>query len=249
MSVIHRFAGVFAVAALTLSFSSFAQSSTSAGESAKAHVELAASYLQAGRNSIALEEAQRALQLDPKYSPARDLMGIISMQEGQLDKAEEHFKAAIELDADNGDAHNNYGLLLCRSQRVEQAMEQFGQALTISRYPRVAQTLVNGGICLRQKGDLSAAEKYFVKALETEPFMPSALYQLSLTYFQEGKLLEAASRLDALHRQMAPRSDTLFLQIQIERSLGRTDAARKHARDLQLQFPQSSEARQLGMGQ
>lgn len=232
-----------------LSCSAFAQTpAANAGNSAKAHLDLAVSYFQSGQFETAQSEAQRALQMEPKNSQALMLMGLVHMQMKELPRAEEMLRAAIAADASNGDAHNNYGLLLCQTNRIDASLEQFGRALSAPRYTKISQTLVNAGICLTQKNDFAAAEKYFIKALEQDPFMPSALYQLSRVYLKSNRAELAQNRLEALHRQITPNSASLFLESQIARAKGDTALAQRISERLTQQFPASMEARRALAG-
>lgn len=236
-----------------ISCSSFAQapatSATSAANSAKAHLDLAVSYFQSGQFETAQSEAQRALKDEPKNSQALMLMGLIHMQMKELPRAEEMLRAAIAADANNGDAYNNYGLLLCQTNRIDASIEQFGRAMSSPRYSKVSQTLVNAGICLTQKNDYAAAEKYFLKALEQDPFMPSALYQLSRAYLKGNRVDLAENRLEALHRQITPNSASLYLESQIARAKGDSAKAQRLAERVNKQFPNSPEARRVLAGE
>jgi type IV pilus assembly protein PilF len=231
----------------TLPSLSWAQpaSAKDAKEFASAHIELASSYFQAGRVDVAKEELQKVLDRDPKHSQAHNLQGLIYLKLGDASRAESDFRTAIGSDPANGDAQNNYGMLLCQSGRHAEGMEAFGRALQAPKYGQIAQTLVNGGLCLQQKGDMVGAEKFLIKALEQEPFMPAALYQLARVYHATGREGAAASRLAALHQQVAPNASSLELQLQISQGLGQPHEAAQAAQALRSRFPQSPEALRL----
>lgn len=212
---------------------------------ANAHIELASSYFQAGRSDVAVEELQKVLAREPKNSQAHNLKGLIHLKLGDLPKAESEFRDAVASDPGNGDAQNNYGMMLCQAGRYGEGMDAFGRALQSPRYHQIPQTLVNGGICLQQKNDFAGAEKFLIKALEQEPFMPSALYQLAKVYHATGRDDAAASRLSALHQQVAPTAASLELSRQVAQGQGNAQQAQESAKALRARFPQSPEALRL----
>lgn len=207
-------------------------------------IELAAQYFQAGKTEIALEEIQKVLAEDPRHSGANSLLGLIRLREGNAAESENAFRLALTSDPGNAGAHNNYGMLLCQTGRHDAGMDEFGKALQKPGSIQVAQTLLNGGICMTQKGDPLAAEKFFLKALEAEPFMPSALYQLAKVYHQTNRDPQAESRLAALHRQIEPTAASILLAYEVARGQNKSEA-NKLAKTLKALFPDSSEAQQL----
>lgn len=214
-------------------------------DSSLAHVELAASYYQAGRVDTAQEELTRVLSKDPRHSAANDLQGLLYQKTGNLAQAEDSFRTAIMSNPANSSAQSNYGTLLCQSGRYDAGMEAYGKALRTPAHLHVAQTLVNGGICLSQKGDYSGAEKFLVKALEQEPFMPAALYQLARVYVATQRFDQADSRLAALHAQVEPNAASTLLMYQVAQGAGKQEEARALAQKIQTRFADSPEAQQI----
>lgn len=216
---------------------------------AQANIELGASYFQAGRLDVALEEAQKALQKDSNSSDAYNLIGSIYLQSKDFDKAQQALNKALQLAPQNADAHNNFGLLLCEQSKTQEALLAFGKALAVPNYQKSAQTLINAGICLQKTNDYQAAEKYLVKALEIQPFLPLALYHLSISYMKDGKLDLAQSRIEAIHKQMAPNASTLAVLGTISQLRGNTPQAQQFFERIVRLFPQSPEAQKIQSGQ
>lgn len=213
------------------------------------YIELGISYFEAGKYEIAMEEANKALAKEPQNADAHNLLGSVYLRLNDNANAEEEFKKALQIAPQNADALNNMGLVLCKTNRVDASLEFFGKALSTPRYPRAAQTLVNAGVCINKKQDYAASEKYFVKALEQEPFMPIALYQLALSYFKTGRSDMAESRIDALHKQISPNAASLYLLASIEQARGNNSKADQYRQRIASQFPQSNEARRIASGQ
>lgn len=234
-----------AFGALFFCASVFAQQPGAKEDSESAHLELAASYFEAGRPDVAVEELQKVLAKNPQSSPANNLMGVVYMKAGNLDQAEKYLSSALAADPQSGNARNNYGQLLCKTGRYDAGMESFAKALQSPKFTQIPQALVNGGICLQQKGDMPAAEKFLLKALEQEPFMPAALYQLAKVYLAMGRLPQAESRLAALHKQAQPNAASLMLARQLALAQGKPDEAQAFAALLASRFPASAEAQQI----
>lgn len=98
------------------------------------------------------------------------------------------------------------------------------------------------------KQDYVAAEKYFLKALEQDPLMPGALFQLSRNYLKQNRVELAQARLDGLHRQVSPNSSSTYLQLQIAKARGDAQEAQRLGERIAKQFPNSLEAKRLSAG-
>ncbi len=238
---------LFAAAAMASSSMAAAAEAEQRHDPIRAHIELGVSYYQDGRFDIAQEEALAALKDDSSNSDALTLLGAVHLALGEIPQAESAFRKAVSSNPQNANARNNLGQVLCQTRRHEEGIEQFGRALATPRYPQdmMLNTLINAGICLASKPDLPAAERYFLKALQEEPFYPPALYQLANLYYKTNRFAAAESRIEALHKQTAPTAATLYLQAQIAQAQSNHVLARELAAKLLLQFPKSPEAKKL----
>ena len=80
----------------------------------QARVDLAAGYFRNGQMAVALEEARRAVQIDPTFADAYGLLGLIYMELDDRREAEANFQRALQLAPANPDINNNYGWFLCQ---------------------------------------------------------------------------------------------------------------------------------------
>ena len=66
---------------------------------ARARTDLAGGYYRNGQLAVALDEARRAVAIDPSYAEAYGLLGLIYMDMKEQRDAEESFQRALKLDA------------------------------------------------------------------------------------------------------------------------------------------------------
>ncbi|MEQ1601227.1 MAG: type IV pilus biogenesis/stability protein PilW [Methylophilaceae bacterium] len=216
-------------------------------ESARIHAELAAGYFAQNQLAIALEEYTLATRYDASYGAAYNGLGLVYGMLRDDVKAEANFKKSLELDAGNSESRNNYGTFLCSRNRVDESIVQFLEAVKNPLYSTPAQAYMNAGICSLRKKDVSSAELYFKSALQIEPLLHAAAYQLSLIQFNLGQYEVARNSLQyAL--VTAPTAEMLWLAIQIERKLGGQDAEASYALELRRKFPSSEQAKALFSG-
>lgn len=215
---------------------------------AEIRTELASSYYRDGRLAVALEETQRALQIDPRYAPAHGLLGLIYMEIGDRREAEESFGRALRLEPDNSDILNNYGWFLCQSGRERESVGYFERAAANRLYTTPGLALRNAGVCLMRINDLAGAEQALRGALETDAGDPLTKYELARLYLARGQPDRAEfyfGLLDPATRASAP---GLWLGLRIARANGDLRRERELATQLRDRYPNSREAAALRRG-
>lgn len=141
---------------------------------ARIHTELGAGYFSRGQYAIALQELNIARAADLGYAPAYSVLGLVHAELREDRQAEESFRRAIDLSPNYSEAHNNYGLFLCQRGRAAN-LARFEAALSNPLYATPETALANAGVCAMEKGDMAAAEVYFIRALKRAPRQPTAL--------------------------------------------------------------------------
>lgn len=217
-------------------------------ESARIHTELGSGYLAQNQVGIALEEFNEASRIDPNYSLAYNGLGMVYAALKEDVKADDNFKKSIRLEPANSETRNNYGTFLCSRSRIDESITQFMEAVKNPLYRTPAVAYMNAGFCSLRKKDTQGAEKYLLKALEIEPFMAQAAYQLGQIYFdrQQFELTR-----NALQNVMVnnPSAEALWLAIRTERQLGNKDAASSYTLELRKRYPNSAQTKALLSGQ
>ncbi len=217
-------------------------------ESARIHTELGAGYYQQGQMGVALDEFNEAIKIDPDYALAYNGLGLVYVRLGEDAKADANFMKSIQLEPGNPESHNNYGTFLCSRNRIDESIAQFNDAVRDPLYATPEMAYLNAGICSLKKKDEKNAEAYLQKALQIQPLLHQAAYQLALIQFNRGEYEQARKSLgNALVSN--PTADMLWLGIRIERKLGDKDTESSYALQLRRKYPNSEQTKALLSGQ
>jgi type IV pilus assembly protein PilF len=215
---------------------------------AVAHTELAAGYYQTRKFAVALDELRAAVAADPSYSQAYNMLGLVYMELGETSVAEDYFRQALKKDPGNSDAHNNYGTFLCKYERYDESIAQFLAAAKNPLFESPENSYENAGMCASRKGDYSATEDYFLKALRLKKNLPKSLYGMADINYLQGRYQSAKYYIERFLKEGQPTPSGLWLAVKIGRRLGDRGAEASYALQLRHQFPDSAEALALRDG-
>jgi tetratricopeptide (TPR) repeat protein len=111
---------------------------------------------------------------------AENNLGIIFLQNGQLDDAISRLQAAIDLRPENGPAHNNLAKALLQKGRVAEAMVHYRKFLDIEPENVEARNIV--GTALIQQGRIREAIEQWQEAQAIEPENGNAASNLAWVF-------------------------------------------------------------------
>lgn len=229
--------------------SAAAQGGGDAGrQRAKVHTELGMAYLEGGQLTVALDEARIALNSDSSYPLIYNLLGLTHMQMKEYPLAEEHFERALRLAPGDPEINGNMGWFLCQSGREARSFAHFEAAAKNPLYATPARPLVNAGFCASRIKDYKRAEDYLTSALRLDPSGIDGQYLLAEVLFQQGRIGEARTRLNEVHRRTEPTSASAWLALRIERKVGDREAEARWITQLRRKFADSPEYRKLTQG-
>jgi Tfp pilus assembly protein PilF len=154
-----------------------------------AHRELGSELLQRGRIDEAIEQYQKALEIDSDLDKSHGDLGLALSIKGRLDEAISQFQKALELNPHMADVRNNLGIALSRKGQWNEAITQFQEVLKTN--PTIADTYNNLGIALSNQGQLDQAMEQYQKALQINPNDSKFHYNLGNTLFKKGLWDEA----------------------------------------------------------
>ncbi|APW48376.1 type IV pilus biogenesis/stability protein PilW [Rhodoferax antarcticus] len=209
---------------------------------ARIRVELALGYLEQGKSTIALDEIKQAILIDPTYSDAFSLRGLIYMRLSDYGIAEESFNKALSLKPRDSNVLHNMAWLKCQDGQYAQSMVYFNQALANPLYRERAKTHMAQGLCQIKAGQLPEAEASLLKSYEYDAGNPVTGYNLSNVLYQRKDFARAQFYIRRLNNTELANAETLWLGVKIERRMANLEAMNQLAVQLVKRFPQSAEA-------
>ncbi len=171
-------------------------------ESATAHAGLARAYWEKARNASAggdpifldqaLAMAQEAVRLNSYLADGRTSLGLTLTTLGRYEEAVEHLQSALELEPTHADAHYGLGQLTESVSRLDEAVDHYRRAGELLPTPLYFNAL---GALLYDLGRYDAAEQAFLDTLAIASSDVHALRNLGAIYHAQGRLEEAAAKL------------------------------------------------------
>ncbi len=213
-------------------------------DSARAHTNLGAAYLQQNKLEIALNEFSKAIEVMPSYAAAYNGIAMVRSALKQDELAEFNFKKAIQIVPSASEAYNNYGTFLCSRGRYSESVPQFLEAVKNPLYGTPNLAYANAGICAKRDNDIDNAERYLSKALQIQPLTHAAAHHLAEIQFGRGDASTAKRTLQNAIL-VAPNAEMLWLGIRIARKLGDKNSEASYSLELRRKFPNSNETKLL----
>jgi len=212
-------------------------------------LELAQGYFSRGQFNTALDELKLALQAKPDMREAVNLRGLIYAAMGDHQLAEDAFRRALAVYPNDPDTLHNYGWFMCQQQRWPTADSLFDQALAVSTYRAPARTLLAKGVCEARSGRMLVAEKTLTRAFELDPGNPAIAVNLSEVLFRNRELERARFYVKRVNDQPEQvNAQSLWLQLRIERKLGKPQLVDDLALQMRRKYPQAPETQALDAG-
>lgn len=212
---------------------------------AQSNTQLGVEYIKQKNYELAKDRLQKALEEEPNYALAHQVIAILYDRIGDSAQAEKHYRIALRLAPDDAESHNNYGQFLCSHERYEEADREYLIAAKNPYYKTPQVALLNAGMCMMARHDAPAAEKYFRLALDKAPDFAAALYKMAELKFNEKNYLMARAWLERFQEVAEQTPQSLWLGVRTESALGDSKGSDNYALQLRGKFPQSDEAAML----
>jgi tetratricopeptide (TPR) repeat protein len=147
-----------------------------------------------GKHELALQEFQRALDLDHRNADA--LLGLADSyaRVGRSQEAEDTYKRAAAMRPENWSGHYRLGSFYFQQGRFEEAENQFRKVIELT--PDNAQAYSGLGTALLQRTRSNEAEVWLKKSIELRPTY-FAYSNLGLVYFAQKRWADAVTMLNA----------------------------------------------------
>jgi type IV pilus assembly protein PilF len=214
-------------------------------DAAAYNTELGIAYMRRGDLAIAQTKLDRALKENPDDPDVHSARALLFARLGDPKQADREFREALRLAPKNPDFQNNYAVYLCSVGRIDDGVQTFLRAAHNPLYLTPELAFDNAGICLRSAHRDVEAAQMFTDALAIRPAFAQALWQLADLNFSQGKLAQARQEIDAYLASNQATPDLLLLAVKVTRAQGDRLDAQLSARRLQLDFPDSAQARAL----
>ena len=158
---------------------------------AEAHFQRAGILADAGDDSNALTDYEKALELNPNETRYFNMKGLFLLTRQHYDEAALVFTKALEIDPAFAKAHNNRGLVSLARNEFVSAAEDFQAAIRIE--PEYVDAYNNLGFARYQAGEFDEALKAFDQSLELNPAYVNAFNNRGMLYLKTEKLQLAVS--------------------------------------------------------
>jgi type IV pilus assembly protein PilF len=201
-------------------------------ERARIHTELAALYYSRGNQGVALQESMVAIEADPQYGPAYNVLGLVQMELKEDTAADRSFQQALAINLNDSEANNNYGWFLCNRGREKEAIPYFLVAVRNPLYQTPELAYTNAGVC----------------SLKLRPGQPRALQALAEIYYRRGDYSGTKQLVGRFLEVAQPTPEVLWLGVLSARQLGDRNAEASYGTQLRRRFPDSKEALALKSG-
>jgi len=218
-------------------------------ERARIHTDLAAAYYERGNLAVSLEELRIAIEADPGYASAYNVLGLVHADLREYDLAQASFERALKISPNDADANHNYAWFLCQTDREEQSLRYFLTAVRNPLYTTPQKSYFLAATCAARKSKSQEAQDYYERAIKLDPNFALAILGLAQLKYRHGDLSDARSLVVRYNRLVEPTSESLWLALRIERKLGDKSAESGFAQQLRRQFPGSPEFQELVKGQ
>ena len=145
---------------------------------AKARYDAGHELLSSGEIESAQKEFQKAVEADPKWADAHNLLGFVLGQLGDLTGAIDHLHKAVELDPALPAARYNLGVALWYGRQKPESISELQAAVRLD--PAFAEAYSFLGMASRQSGDLEGGRRYLDRAISLNPALPGPHIDLGM---------------------------------------------------------------------
>ena len=214
---------------------------------ARTRVAIAAEYIQKGQPDLALQQLQRALELNPKSAEAHNVMGVLLEKDDNFVEAEQSYRKALSLKADYPQARNNYGVLLFRLKRYKEAMEQLDMAAADLSYGRREVALEYVAKIALMLNDVPKAQTTYERLLRLSPPAIEPAFALADLAYQQKNYDEAERYFQRYVRNLAKEPfspQALLLGIRLAQRHRDINTVASYELVLRTRYPQSAEYRE-----
>lgn len=165
-------------------------------DSAAAHLVAARMLVKKEYEAYAIDEARKAVALDPKLPEAHFLLGEMALYQGRIDEGLSEMNQEIAINPGFAMAWYRRGDAYARQEKWDAAIPDLQRAVWLN--PDFSGPFILLGKCYFKTANYSNAEGILRRALALDPRNYSATYLLGQTLMNEGKKDEGREVLEKL---------------------------------------------------
>lgn len=165
-------------------------------DSAAAHLVAARMLVKKEYEAYAIDEARKAVALDPKLPEAHFLLGEMALYQGRIDEGLSEMNQEIAINPGFAMAWYRRGDAYARQEKWDAAIPDLQRAVWLN--PDYSGPYILLGKCYFKTANYSNAEGILRRALALDPRNYSATYLLGQTLMNEGKKDEGRQVLEKL---------------------------------------------------
>jgi tetratricopeptide (TPR) repeat protein len=185
---------------------------------------LALAYIAMRHGDWARPELEKLAAANPSNMTVQYWLGRLDYDDGKYDSAMGRFKQVVEADPAAVRAYDNLGLCYEALNQPEAAIDSYRKAIALNRAAATKSgwPALNLGILMRTRGELSDAETLLLEAVQDEPELPQAHYQLGVLLEQQDHLDQAVRELKLATERQADYAEPYYALARIYRRQGQT---------------------------
>jgi type IV pilus assembly protein PilF len=197
-------------------------------ESAEIHYNLGLQAQQNGRVPEALSEFQRAVELDPDYPEAHNLLGILlHVSYKRHAEAIKHYEKALEVRPGFSEAKTNLANVYLDQGQYDEAIKLYEQALNDMLYPTPFIAQGNLGMAYYKKGDTTKALENLQAAVTLSPNFCFGFKHMGIIYEETGNTAEACRQFGNYREKCPDEADAYMREGVCLAKQGQVDTAKE----------------------
>jgi tetratricopeptide (TPR) repeat protein len=154
-----------------------------------AHKLLGMALSAQGRNEAAIQQFQKALEIEPRSNAANYNLGIALAQQGRLAEAMSYYRRSLELQPNSAAVHCALATVLAMQGRFDEALTHYRRSLQLDPHDALAHEGLAG--VLMAQGRLDEAMAHCQRALAIQPNLAMAHNNLGNILARRGQVDEA----------------------------------------------------------
>jgi Tfp pilus assembly protein PilF len=161
---------------------------------ARYYTNMAAKQLADNDLNSAFVFAKKAYELDESSVQIINLLGVIHRRAGDAVTAEVFYRFGLSKQPENIDLLKNYSVLLTQQDRLNELSLVEQKVATL--YDPNPYNWLKQAYTAQQQTRLRKAEQFYLKTIDTAPYLQEAYWGLYQLYLQKGSKLKAISTLE-----------------------------------------------------